>query len=105
MSRFRTFALLAVLAALATGLAACGSSDSSSDDPQQVLDSATLEGVESGNIDLTLTAKSEGEEGGNIDVSLSGPFESEGRKTCPSSRSPRAPTAFPRVKTSTSKAA
>ena len=49
LSRFRIFALLAVLATLATVFAACGGSDRNSEDPQQVLDSATLEGVESGN--------------------------------------------------------
>lgn len=79
MSRFRTFALLAALLALATAFAACGSSDSSSDDPQQVLDDATLEGVKSGDLDLSLAIKAEGEEGGDIDVSVSGPFQSEGK--------------------------
>ena len=74
MSRFRTFVLLAALAALATAFASCGS-DSSSEDPQQVIENATLDGVESGNIDLTLAVKSEGKEGGDVDVSLSGPFQ------------------------------
>jgi hypothetical protein len=85
LSRLRTFALLAALAVLATAFAACGSSDSSSssDDPQQVLDSATLEGVESGSLDLSLAIKAEGEEGGDIDISVSGPFQSEGTKDLP----------------------
>jgi hypothetical protein len=76
LSRFRIFVLLAALAALATTFAACGgSSDKSSEDPQKVVDSASLEGVESGNIELSLAVKSEGKEGGDIDVSLSGPFQ------------------------------
>ena len=81
MSRFRIFVLLAVLSALAAALVACGGG--SSDDPQTVLDNATLEGVESGNIDLSLAVDSKGEEGGNLDVSLSGPFQSKGSDDLP----------------------
>ena len=81
MSRFRTFALFAALLALAATLAACGSSGSKSDeDPQKVVESATLEGVKSGNVDLTLGVKSEGKEGGDVDVSVSGPFQTRGGK-------------------------
>jgi hypothetical protein len=80
LSRFRIFALLAALAALTTAFAACGGgSDKSGEDPQKVIDSATFEGVKSGNIDLSLGIKSEGKEGGNVDVALSGPFQSEGK--------------------------
>ncbi len=80
MSRFRTFVLLVALAALATAFAACGSSDSSSEDPQQIIENATLEGVESGNLDLTLAVKSEGKEGGDVDVRISGPFQAAASK-------------------------
>jgi hypothetical protein len=84
LSRFRIFVLLAALAALATAFTACGgSSDKSSEDPQEVIDSATLEGVTSGNIDLSLGIKAEGEEGGDIDVSLSGPFQSGAKGDLP----------------------
>jgi hypothetical protein len=76
LSRFRSFALLAALVALTTAFAACGG-DGGSDDPQQVLDNATLEGVDSGSLDIALDVKAEGEEGGDIDVSLSGPFQSK----------------------------
>ena len=76
MSRFRIFVLFAALAALATAFAACGGSDKSSEDPQAVIDNATLKGVTSGDIDLSLGIKAEGGEGGDIDVSLSGPFQS-----------------------------
>lgn len=84
MSRFRIFVLLAALAALATAFAACGGGgDSSSEDPQKVIENATLEGVKSGNIDLSLGITSEGDEGGDIDVSLSGPFQSQGKEDLP----------------------
>jgi hypothetical protein len=80
LSRFRILVLLAALAALATAFAACGgSSDSSSEDPQKVIDNATFEGVKSGNVDVSLGIKAEGNEGGNVDVKLSGPFQSEGK--------------------------
>lgn len=81
MSRFRIFALLAALAALTTVVAACGSDDSS--DPQQVVDDATLEGVESGNLDVSLAVKAEGKEGGDLDVSLSGPFQTRETEDLP----------------------
>jgi hypothetical protein len=80
LSRFRTFVLLAALAALATTFAACGSSSSSDEDPQTVLDSATFEGVTSGDLDLSLAIKAEGDEGGDVNVSLSGPFQGSADK-------------------------
>lgn len=83
MSRFRIFMLLATSVALAGVLAACGGSDSSSEDPQQVLETATLEGVKSGTIDLSLGVKAEGDSGGELDLTLSGPFQSRGPETLP----------------------
>lgn len=84
MSRFRIFALFAALAALATAFAACGgSSDKSSEDPQKVIDNATLQGVTSGNVDLSLGVNAEGDEGGDINVSLSGPFQSGAKGDLP----------------------
>ena len=72
MRRFRILALFATLAILATVFAACGSSDSSSsgseEDPQKVVENASLEGVKSGELDLTLHVNSEGKEGGEVDV-------------------------------------
>ncbi|HEU4463375.1 MAG TPA: hypothetical protein VFR75_12370, partial [Solirubrobacterales bacterium] len=77
MSRFRFLALFATLAAMAALFAACGggddSSTSSGEDPQKVIEGASLEGVESGNLDLALHVKAEGKEGGDVDVNLSGP--------------------------------
>ena len=81
MSRSRIFALLAAFSVLAIAFAACGGSGS--DDPQAVVENATLEGVESGNVDLSLAIDSKGEEGGNVDVSLSGPFQSKGSQDLP----------------------
>jgi hypothetical protein len=78
LSRFRTLGLLATLVALAVTLAACGGSSSSDEDPQKVVENATLEGVDSGTLDLSLDVKATGEESGDIDVSLSGPFQSKG---------------------------
>lgn len=84
MSRFRIFVLFAALAALATVFAACGGSGGdSSENPQQVLDSATLEGVESGTLDLALEISSQGEEAGDVKVELSGPFQSKGGEALP----------------------
>jgi hypothetical protein len=77
LSRIRTALLFATVAALAAVLAACGGGggDSSSEDPQTVIDNATLEGVKSGTLDLRLGIKSTGKEGGDLTVSLSGPFQ------------------------------
>lgn len=83
MSRFRILAMFATLAALAAVLAACGGGSGSSDDPQQVIENATLEGVESGVLDLSLQIQSDGSEGGDLAVSVSGPFQSEGEESLP----------------------
>ncbi len=86
MTRFRILALLAALTAMASILVACGSSSdsgSSSEDPQKVIESASLEGVKSGNLDLSLDVKSEGKEGGEVEVKLSGPFEAGAKGELP----------------------
>ncbi len=83
MSRFRILAMFATLAALVSVLAACGGGSGSSDDPQEVIESATLEGVESGVLDLSVQIQSDGSEGGDLVVSVSGPFQSEGKETLP----------------------
>lgn len=85
MSRLRTpFALFAA-ALIAVGfLSACGGdSDKSGESPQAILDEATLEGIDSGKIDLTLAVEASGPEGGSVDVGLSGPFQAEGKGSLP----------------------
>ena len=80
LTRFRTFVLFAALVALATAFVACGDdggNSSSGENPQAVLEEATLKGVESGNLDLSLGLVAEGENGGDVDISLSGPFQGE----------------------------
>lgn len=87
MSRLRFLYVLAAVAALvavSAALAACGGSGGKSgESPQAVLDEATLQGIESGDIDLSLGVKAQGAEGGNLDVSLSGPFQGEGAGSLP----------------------
>lgn len=81
MTRFRILTLFAVLTAIAALFAACGGSDDSSgssgssEDPQKVLENASLEGVKSGEFDMALNVTAEGDEGGDVEVNLSGPFE------------------------------
>jgi hypothetical protein len=75
LSRARILTLFLALTALATAFAACGGG--SSDSPQAVVDEATLQGVESGNLDLSLGIGVKGEKSGNVDVSVSGPFQKE----------------------------
>lgn len=79
MTRFRILALFAMLLAVAAVFSACGGSDDSSgssdEDPQKVLEGASLEGVESGELDMSLNVTAEGKEGGEVELSLSGPFE------------------------------
>lgn len=81
MSRPRILSLFIALIALASAFAACGGG--SSDDPQSVVDEATLQGIESGNVDLSLGIGIEGEKSGHIDVSLSGPFQTESEAEYP----------------------
>jgi hypothetical protein len=87
LSRHRflyAIAAIVVLVATSIALAACGGgSDKSSESPQTVLGEATLQGIESGNIDLSLGVKAQGPEGGNLNVSLSGPFQGEGKGSLP----------------------
>jgi hypothetical protein len=76
LNRARSLFVLIVLVAFAAALTACGSGGGS-DDPQSVVDEATLEGIDSGKIDLAVKADVQGKKGGNLDISISGPFQSE----------------------------
>jgi hypothetical protein len=85
LRRLRTLYSLATIAALvatATALAACGGGDSDAD-AQDVIDSATLQGVESGKLDLTVKVRARGEDGGNLNLDLSGAFQGEGQGELP----------------------
>jgi hypothetical protein len=75
LSRLRILLALAAVSALATVLAACGGNGDAS--PQAVVDSATLQGIQSANVDARIHVKASGKEGGDLDVSLSGPFQSQ----------------------------
>jgi hypothetical protein len=86
LSRFRprfVFLAAAVFAASLLLVACGGGSDKSGESASSVLDEATLEGIESGELDLSLGIVAKGNEGGNLDVSLSGPFQSEGKGSLP----------------------
>lgn len=84
MSRLRVFIVFAVFIVLATALAACGSSSSSSgENPQKVVNEATLKGIKSGNLNMTVGVKVEGAQGGNLNLSLAGPFQTEGKGQLP----------------------
>lgn len=84
MSRRRSVLLLAAFAALAAVLSACGGGGGgSSEDPQKVIESATFEGIESGEIALSANVDTKGANGGNVKVDLSGPFQSTGKASLP----------------------
>jgi hypothetical protein len=75
--------MFATLLALMGAFAACGGGGGGSEDPQTIVDDATLKGIQSADVNLSLGVKARGGEGGDIDVSLSGPFQSEGEEDLP----------------------
>jgi hypothetical protein len=85
LSRIRPLVLFATVVALAVFVTACGgSSDSgSSEDPQKVIDEATLEGVESGNLELSLNVNAGGAESGKVELGVSGPFQAGAKGELP----------------------
>jgi hypothetical protein len=83
LSRLRFLFALATVIALSAGFAACGGGDKSSESPQAVVEEATLQGVESGNLDLGVVVDASGKEGGKVSVDLSGPFQSGGKGDLP----------------------
>lgn len=80
MNRTRTFALLAMLVALAALVAGCGGG---SGDPKAVVEEATLDGLESGRLDATMTISSKGKKGGDVEFTLSGPFQTGAKGNLP----------------------
>jgi hypothetical protein len=75
LTRPRILTLFIALIALASVLTACGGGGSS--DPQDIVNEATLQGVESGQISMSLGLGITGEKSGHLNVSLSGPFRGE----------------------------
>lgn len=73
--------VFAALVALSAALAACGGG--SSDDPQTVVEEATLKGVESGKLNLAVDLNVQGKKGGKVNVAVSGPFQSESEAEYP----------------------
>jgi hypothetical protein len=68
-----------VMLSLVVGFAACGgdnddTTEAKSGDPQGVFDKATLEGIESGQMDLTFKNTTAGGESSDLDLRISGPF-------------------------------
>lgn len=82
MSRLRFLFASAAVCALAAGLAACGG-DGSDESPQAVVEKATFEGIESADLDLSLSVDASGKEGGDLEVKVSGPFQGEGEGELP----------------------
>lgn len=84
MRRARFLFVLATALIVAAALAACGSSGGKSgEDPQKVIEGATLKGVDSGNLDLSVGVTAKGNEGGHVDVALSGPFQAGAKGKLP----------------------
>jgi len=81
LNRARIISVFVALIALAATLAACGGGGS--DDPQSVVEEATLKGIESGKMDLAVDVNVQGEKGGKVEVALSGPFQSESEAEYP----------------------
>ena len=89
MNRSLQLLLLALLAALALGVAACGGDDeASSDTDVDTLLSDTFKGekkVESGKLNLALDIDAKGAEGvdGPVTLKVSGPFQTKGKSELP----------------------
>ena len=91
MTRMRTLLVACVLALpIPAAIAGCGGgSDSSSEDPQTVLDETFNNDtkVSSGDLNLSVSVNAEGSQGGQFQASLTGPFQGD----------PNNPTALPQL--------
>lgn len=84
MSRLRLpFIAIALALVVSALVAACGSSSSNSEDPQQALKETfnNPKKITSGNLDLSLSADVSGSQSGNFTASVTGPFQSSQDKT------------------------
>ena len=80
MTRIRTFAAVCALALpIPAVIAGCGGDDSSSEDPQTVLDETFNNDtqVTSGDLSLTASVSADGDQGGSFEASLNGPFQGD----------------------------
>jgi len=80
LNRIRTFAAVCALALpIPAVIAGCGGDDSSSEDPQTVLDETFNNDtqVTSGDLSLTASVSADGDQGGSFEASLSGPFQGD----------------------------
>jgi hypothetical protein len=75
LRRFRIPIVSIAMVALALVISACGGGGGGG--AEEIVDEATLEGIESGKVDLSLGVDRKGDDGGQFDVDLSGPFEVE----------------------------
>ena len=106
MSRLRILFLFARLLALATAFAACGGSGGSSNaNPQQVVDDATLQGIESGNLDLSLGIDAKGTKAATSTSASPARSRARARASSPQLDMTARRTARSTAKTSTSRAA
>ena len=80
MSSLRIPIVSIAMVALTLAISACGGSSGGA---QEIVDEATLSGVESGKLDLSLGVDTKGGKGGQVEVDLSGPFEAKGGGKAP----------------------
>lgn len=81
MRRARILSLFLALTALSVAFAACGGG--SSNDPQSIVEEATLKGIESAKMDLKANVAIQGQKSGDLNVEVSGPFQGESESETP----------------------
>lgn len=77
MNRFRIAAVLLALVLIAATLSAC-SGGGGEEDPREVLDGVSFEGVDSAAFDASVGVKASGEQSADVEVAASGQFERRG---------------------------
>jgi hypothetical protein len=76
LTRFRIAAVLLALALVAATLSACGSGGS--EDPREVLEGVSFEGIDSAAFDASVGVEASGEQSADVEVAASGQFERQG---------------------------